>query len=173
MKPTLKFFYIAIISSLIIFAGCTKQGPTGPIGANGANGINGTSGGAVNVVNQYIAITPSQLTWDTTANQWYYNFSTQADFSSSIHAAVLVYAQSSNGLEATPYTNSKKNYTISFANNMYQSTPFIRFEYFNGTSTCPLPTFNINVELVIIPPQIVIPNVNHHNYAAVKAAYNL
>jgi hypothetical protein len=173
MKPTLKFFYFAIISSLIIFAGCTKQGPTGPTGPAGLNGTNGIAGGAVNVVNQYITITPSQLTWDTTSNQWYYNFSTQANFNTSIHAVVIVYVQSPNGLEATPYTNSKMNYSISFANNMYQSNPYVRFEYFNGTSTCALPTFNLNVELVIIPPEMVIPNVNHNNYAQVKAAYNL
>lgn len=172
MKPTLRFLYIGIISSLIIFVGCTKQGSTGPIGANGTNGATG-SPGAVNVINQYIAITPSQLTWDTTANQWYYNYSTLANFSSSTHAAVFVYVQSSNGLEATPYTNSKMNYSISFANDLYQTNPYVHFEYFNGTSTCPLPAFNINVELVIIPPAMVIPNVNHGNYAEVKAAYNL
>jgi|GEM_PF-2838820 hypothetical protein len=172
MKPTLRFLYIGVISSLIIFTGCNKQGPTGPTGLTGANGTNGTSG-AVNIINQYVAITPSQLMWDTTANQWYYNFTALPEVTTGEHAAVLVYVQSANGLEATPYTNSKANYTISFANDLYQPTPYIHFEYFNGTSTCVLPTSNINAEIVIIPPAMVIPGVNHNNYAAVKAAYNL
>jgi hypothetical protein len=171
MNSKLRTLAIGILGTMIVFTSCTKVGPTGLTGATGPTGLTG-SNGAVNVVNQYLAITPSQLVWDSTSNQWGYKYYT-VNFNSSTNAAVLVYVLSNNGYEATPYTNSVKNYSVSFANNLIQTNPYIYFEYYNGTSTCPLPTSNINVQLVIIPPAMIIPNVNHNNYAEVKTAYNL
>ena len=172
MNVKVRFFTLSIISTLILFSGCTKVGPTGLTGATGPTGASGTNG-AVNVVNQYLTITPSQLVWDSGSNQWYFNYTNLVNFNSASNAAVLVYVESGNGYEATPYTNSVKNYSVSFANDLNQLNPWIHFEYYNGTSTCPLPTFNLNVQLVIIPPAMIKPNVNHNSYTEVKVAYNL
>ena len=172
MKCIPKSFAYCLLGLLAILTACNKQGPTGPTGLTGTNGTNGTNG-AVNVINQYITITPSQLTWDSTANQWFYKYGNMVNLASISNAAVLVYVESANGYEATPYTNFKQNYTVSFANDLNQSNPYVRFEYFNGTATCPLPSGNLNVQLVIIPPARMIPNINYGNFPEVKAAYKL
>ena len=171
MKSRLIPVALRIITTLVFFTRCTKEGPTGLTGATGPTGAAG-SNGAVNIINQNIAITPTQLSWDPNADQWYFKFY-PVNFSSSSNAAVFVYVQSANGYEATPYTNSVKAYSVSFANNLNQTDPYIYFEYYNGTSTCPIPTSNINVQVVIIPPAMIKPNVHHSSYAEVKAAYNL
>lgn len=174
MKTQIKIM-IAVLSMAMAFTNCKKDaGPKGDKGEKGEAGINGTDGtnganGNANVKNYSITIHPSDWSYNSTYSQWQYNYYISENFNS----AVIAYVMSGNGKQAIPYYEPVSNCQFDMANNLFASSPYIKFQYINFASTTTAPSNDQYMYLVVIPPAMIKPGVNVKNYAEVKAAYNL
>ncbi|MEO8762185.1 MAG: hypothetical protein ABI388_11685 [Bacteroidia bacterium] len=160
---TAKVIATLFVACGLIFSSCTKDGATGPQGLAGTNGTNGTNGNA-NVQSYTVAISPSQWTYfpNSSGSQWQYTVSSAFVPSGS---AVCVY---NNPGQMLPYYDGI--FGAFWGVNIVGDVQIL---YYNGTTTLAAPALTQNLTIVVIPPAMVKPNVNTHNYAEVKAAYNL
>ena len=144
-----------------IFLSC-KKGDTGPVGATGATGN-------ANVQTYTVAVAPSN--WGADAQSgWYTSLSTTFD---PTKGAVSAFWSGDNtnwsGLPFVASTTSQPNINFKF-----NSTTFnIYYDPAVGVLSISQPNGIIYFKIVVIPPAMVKPNVNPHNYNEVKAAYNL
>jgi hypothetical protein len=148
---------------------CTKDGATGPQGPQGPTGN-------ANV----ISATFTMSSWLYSSPFFYGNLSIPEITSANANsAAVMVYFNTGNATSwvALPYTqyNSPSDYYMGF--NTSAGNIQITWVYDSSISSGSDPnTFygtTVNYKVVVIPPAMMKPNVNHHNYAEVKVAYNL
>lgn len=162
---TAKKLAIVIIACGLFFASCTKEGPTGPQGSAGANGTNGNAN--VQVFNATAA--PSNWTADAQSG-WYTSFNMTVD---PTQGAVTIFWSSDNvnwtGLPFVASTTSQPNINFKF------NSTSINFYYDPavGVLSIAQPSTNQYFKIVVIPPAMVKPNINPHNYNEVKVAYNL
>jgi hypothetical protein len=141
------------------------QGVTGATGAIGSTGSTGAQGNA-NVMNKTVTVYSSDWQWDPSYNQWYYNYTTNLDYQS----GVICYVLSGNGQEAMPYHSQINGTITSFANRLLTSG-YLKFEYYNKSSTLARPSSDTYFYIVSIPPGMIInPNVDLKNYEEVKKA---
>jgi hypothetical protein len=155
-----------ILLCLFLCAGCTKDtliGPTGPTGPTGATGPAGNAN-----VEEYQFYTLS-TDWNQSGNSWTANYSS---VTINITDAVMVYVSNSS----------------SYSNNIVLpniSTSGIQTYFSNTTNVLSITVNSINnttmvtnpgiqyYKIVIIPSSLRLSNVNHNNFADVKAAYHL
>lgn len=141
------------------------QGVQGVAGATGSTGATGAKGNA-NVINKTITVSPTDWEWNSDYNQWYYNYTTDLDYQS----GVICYVLSGNGREAMPYYSQINGTITSFANRLLTSG-YLKFEYYNKSSTLARPSSDTYFYIVSIPPGMVIkPNVDMKNYEEVLKA---
>jgi hypothetical protein len=164
MKTTFKAILAVCLLVTAAFTSC-KKGDTGPVGPTGAQGTAGSS----NVTNYSITIHSNNWYWNSANNQWLFSYNLTADFNSAVYG----YVMSGNGKEAMPYINPTNFSITTFANVLFQTTPSILFEYYDGTTTLTAPTSDVYLYLVVIPPAMKKPNINYSDYKSVKSAYNL
>lgn len=191
------------MAGVIMLNSCAKdgetgpQGPAGPQGAqgptgnngsqglpgqNGVNGQNGATGatgqtgatgatGNANVVNYSVTISTNDWIYDNLYERWYFRF-TCSDKSTS---GVYSYVMSGSGKQSIPYYScpSWQCEQFDMATYLFGTPAYIEFQYTNYTSKTTKPTSDTYIYIVVIPPAIKKPNVDHRNYSAVKAAYNL
>lgn len=147
---------------MVSFTAC-KKGDTGPKGDTGAQGPAGNA----NVISGIVYA--NSTNWFLNNTYWYYDYVVTLSSDIVDKAAVICYlSDGAGGWGNLPYTGNDieiydtyKAYTISFR---------VRSASGNTSITNPgAATF----KYVIIPPAMIKPNVNHNNYADVKAAYDL
>ena len=139
-----------------IFLSCKKDGATGPQGPVGANGTNGVAN--IQVQNafgvQFSTTTPYNI------------FLTDASITQSIFntGTVQVFIQNTSSPSLWEAAPDGYFYPVFIqAGSVYIGSPT------NWTAV----GNSYNVKVVTIPPAMLKPNVNTHNYESVKAAYNL
>ena len=167
---TAKKLAALIIACGLIFSSCSKDGATGPQGPAGTNGTNG----AANVsVNNVVATTNN---WTADGNGGWYNTVTNSSFGTGIDltkGSVSLFWSGDNvnwtGLPFVGYMNGQPDVNYTFNS----TTINVFYDAQTGVASIAQPTSNIYFKAVIIPPAMVKPNVNPHNYNEVKAAYNL
>jgi hypothetical protein len=154
---TIKFLSI-LTTMAVTFYSCSKgdTGATGPQGLAGANGV-------ANISTTSITISPAQWSYNSLYYQWQYNFYTAIAYNS----AVVGYVVSGNGDQVLPYETSGIGDAIiySMADNWFQSTPYVQFQYTDYTSPTTTASYDTYFYLVIIPPSIIKqhPNTNWEN----------
>jgi hypothetical protein len=168
MKTNIKTLTTLLLLAFLTVTNFSCKKDPGPKGDTGATGPAGPTGNA-NVKNFNITIGTNDWTWDNLYKEWYYNY----NVSESSQSAIYAYTISGNGEEVMPYYSQIYLTTTSFSSYLFNSTPYIMFKYYNGTTSLAKPSISTFVRLVIIPPAMMKPNVNYHNYSDVKAAYNL
>lgn len=154
-----------VLAGLVLtLSSCKKaeKGETGPVGPAGTNG-------AANIKNYSITIHPSDWVYNNTYSEWQYNYY----LSENSQSAVLGYIMSGNGKQALPYVNTPLNCRYTFATDLFQTLPYIQFQFTNFATTTTAPTSDQYLYLVVIPPAMVKQGVNVKNYEEVKSAYNL
>ena len=165
MKLSTKFFIIGITLFTIIFSSCKK-------GDTGATGPKGVAGNA-NVQTYTVSIN----SWNLSSNSkyWYSDdtFISPLNFNITNSAVMVYWEKTSSNYIAMPITMSDIQYYFQYnsANNS-SSTIEIDVSSASGNTVVPNPG-TLNFKIVIIPPAMIKPNVNPHNYAEVKTAYNL
>jgi hypothetical protein len=165
MKKTITTVIAGLVLTLgLTFTSCKKaeKGDTGPAGTNGTNGN-------ANIENFAITIRPGDWIYSSTYSEWHYNYY----ISKNSQSAVLGYIMSGNGKQALPYVSTPSNCRYTMATDLFQTTPYIQFQFTNFTVATTAPTYDQYLYLVIIPPAFVKPNVDIKDYNAVKKAYNL
>jgi hypothetical protein len=163
MKATLRFsMVIFFAASILMINGCKK-------GADGAPGKDGSA----NVKARTFPVSP----WQSNSSRWYTQLSVPEITSDNINSAgIQVYiGTASNTWLAIPYTYmASTNYFWGFVTTV--NSVEVRWEY-NGIGIGSDPNTiygaTVQVKVVIIPPAMIKPNVNHQNYAEVKSAYKL
>lgn len=165
LKP---IYAIAVLAIIMLTNSCKKDDDTAyqPAGNYVTTGTNNNT-----VKNYDFTLHSWDWSWDNLYRQWYYNQYVNEDFQSAIYG----YVMSGNGEEAMPYYNQVNFTTTSFANDLFQSTPYIKFEYYDGSTTLSSPSSDTYLYLVIIPPsqRLSDPNINYSDYNSVKKAYHL
>ena len=157
---TLKTLATGIVAGMLLFTSCTKEGPVGPQGQPGLNGV-------ANIQTSYVTVKTTDWNFVQTDNYWYVDFTGFGTISD--NAAVLVYyVDNTNGNVSMPITFSDIQYYYRNGNNYIE----MDVSSASGATTVANPGLT-NYKIVIIPPAMVKPNVNHHSYADVKAAYGL
>lgn len=143
-----------------------KDGETGPQGPAGP-------AGNANVINYSITVSSSQWTYDSFYERHYYRYYT----SDNSQSAVYGYVMSGTGKQAIPYYHCPSWQCIQYdmATNLFQSPPYIEFQFTNYTSSTTPPSSNTYLYLVIVPPaqRLAHPDVDYTNYEEVKKAFNL
>ena len=169
MKTSIfKTLATGIVATLFLFTSCTKEGPVGPQGPQGVAGTNGVDGtnGVANIQTSFVTVNTTDWAWDQSGAYWYSDFT---GITISNNAAVLVYyVDNTSANVSLPFTYQDAQY-------YYRSgTTYIEMDVSSasGTTTIANPG-TINYKIVVIPPAMIKPNVNHHSYAEVKAAYHL
>lgn len=168
MKTLMKTLATSIIATTLLFTAC-KKGDTGPAGATGANG-------SANVTTQTYTVTSwidvgSGYQWSTNLNVTALSASTQSK------AAVEVFlsVDSAKHWKALPYTDFGGQPVYMNFTTSTNSVQITWFNSFGNTISDPNTAFGTNCQfkVVVIPPAMVKPNVNTHDYNTIKAAYNL
>ncbi len=163
---------IKILLILVIIAGvsatisCKKEGEKGEPGVNGTNGTNGNA----NVQNFDITVNTWEWTYDNTYQRQYYRYWLTANYNS----LVVCYVMSGSGKQIMPYYEavSQKNYD--FANVLFQTYPYIEFQYTDYNSPTTPPSSSKYFYMVIVPPaaRLANPNIDYTNYNEVKRTFN-
>jgi hypothetical protein len=158
---------IIIFTVLLVFAAtnsCKKDNDSGYM-SNGSN---------VNTVKTYeVFVGISQWTYSNLYERWYYRY----PFSANSNSGIFGYVMSGSGLQAMPYYTCPsfmcEQYDL--ANALFESPPYIEFQYTNYITKTSSPSEEVEFSLVIIPPAVIIahPNVNWKNYNEVKSVFNL
>ncbi len=171
MKQLSKILSLCLLSSVSLFIGCGKDGATGPVGPQGPQGPQGYNGSA-NV--QSINLTATNASWSlysTPINEMEATWSVPQITSSVFNYGTVQMFISTDGTgnywTAMPYSNlaSQWNYTFNAGN--------VIVDYSLNNNTIPSNPNTQLFKLVVIPPAMVKPNVNVHNYESLKQAYNL
>jgi hypothetical protein len=153
-----------IVAGMLLFAGCTKEGPIGPQGQPGLNGV-------ANIQTSFVTVKSTDWSYDQTSNLWYSDFGGFGTISN--NAAVLVYyVDNTNTNVSLPVTFSDIQYY--YSNGFSNGSSFIEVDVSSasGATTVANPG-TTNYKIVVIPPAFILKNVNTGNYAEVKAAYGL
>ena len=171
MKKNIQL-HAVLISGIVLFLinGCSKDGATGPQGPIGKDG-------KTNVITANFTMG----SWLYKSPYYYENLYVPELTTQNIDSAlVMVYFStiSSNWL-ALPYTqyNSPSDYYMGFVTS--SDTVQVTWVYDGSLSSGKDPNTyyqtTVKCKVVVIPPneRRAHPNVNHHDYAEVKAAYNL
>jgi hypothetical protein len=161
---TPQFIKIALnlcLVCVLMLSSCSKE--TGPVGPQGPKGN-------ANVKNYRLTIATNDWQWESLYKEWYYDFTLLNEASES---ALYAYVISGDGEEIMPYQSQLTGATTSFSSVLFSATPYIRFKFYNGTTTLTKPTLGQSIRLVVIPPSARKANVDYSNYTDVKSAYNL
>lgn len=168
MKNTSKIIFAIMLITSVLFVGGCKKGDTGPAGKDGKNG-------SANVTTRTLPVS----SWTSTSSFYYTQLSFPELTSDNVNsAAVLVYwGTGNNTWVAVPYTyvSSPNNYFMGFL----ATAGLIEVRWTCNSvisiGSDPNAIFGATVQLkaVVIPPSMIKPNVNHHSYSEVKAAYSL
>jgi hypothetical protein len=155
-----KTLVAGIVAGMFLFSSCSKEGPIGPQGVAGTNGV-------ANIQTSFVTVNTADWAWSS-SGYWYSDFS---GVTISNNAAVLVYlVDNSSANVSLPLTYEDAQYYFR------SGTTYIEMDVSSASGTTtntlanPGPT---NYKIVIIPPAMLKPHVNHTNYAEVKAAYHL
>ena len=173
MKTITKIAAVCLLIT-VMFTGCTKKGDTGATGAAGTNGN-------ANVQSYFFAST--SWTYSSSSDDYYEFFPVPALTASNLNnAAVEVFYSTTalgNNWVALPMTQFASglpnNYSFNFT--ISAGSVLVEWKYLGsgGTSNDPSTFYGstVQIKVVVIPPAMRKPNVNHNSYADVKAAYNL
>ena len=156
-----------VIACGLIFSSCSKDGATGPQGPAGTNG-------AANISVKNVYATPNN--WVADGNGGWYNVVTNSSFGTGIDltkgSVSLFLSNDNTNWQALPfvgYMNGQADVNYTFN----ATTITVFYDAQTGVASIAQPSIDTYFKAVIIPPAMVKPNVNPHNYAEVKAAYNL
>jgi hypothetical protein len=171
MKKIKTILMLVVIAGISTTISCTKEGEKGQDGLNGINGIDGTNGtdGNANVQNFNITVNTGDWTYDNLYQRQYYQYSLTANYNS----LVVCYVMSGSGKQIMPYYEAVNQRNYDFANVLYQSSPYIEFQYTDYTSTTTPPSSSKNFYIVIIPARLANPDIDYSNYNEVKRVFNL
>ena len=158
---TAKMLAAMVVVCGLIFSSC-KKGDTGPTGATGA-------AGNANVQTYTVSVASNQWVADS-QDGWYTSFTSTFD---PTKGAVSIFLSNNNSYwQALPFvasTTSQVNINYGFSS----STVQINYDPPVGVPSVAQPANTIYFKIVVIPPAMIKPNVNTHNYAEIAAAYNL
>jgi hypothetical protein len=164
---TAKKLAAIVVACGFIFSSCAKDGATGPQGPAGTNG-------AANISVNNVYAMPGN--WIADGNGGWYNIVTTTSFGTGIDltkGSVSLFLSADNttwtAMPFVGYMNGQGDVNYTFNS----TTITIYYDAQTGVASIPQPTNNIYIKAVIIPPAMVKPNVNPHNYNELKAAYNL
>lgn len=159
---------LTVFSSLTIFNSCKKE--------TDDDSAYVTKGTTINVIQNYdLTISSWQWSYDNLYERWYYQWSCTANSNSLIYA----YVMSGAGEQLMPYYTCQssnawcKQYDL--ATNLFQSPPYVEFQYTNYNSRTTKPAYDEYFYIIIVPPSVSMahPNVDWTNYDEVKATFNL
>jgi len=176
MKKSLNAgLFMLLMSTALLFNGCSKDGADGAPGAQGPQGAPGANG-----VANIISHTYTVSTWNNNSSIWYQDLNFPEITPSNINtASVQVYfGNVADNWEAVPFTvvNSSGNYFMSDIT--YIGGVEIQWEYNGvglGSNPNSLYSATSQFKVVVIPPALIQqhPDVNLKDYSAVKRAFNL
>jgi hypothetical protein len=167
MKKSLRVIATTFLTTSLIFIGACKKGDTGSPGKDGN----------ANVASH----TFSTNSWLNNSSRYYQDYTIPELTSDNINtASVEVYfSTTANNWVALPYTyvSSPNNYFMGFIStiNKVEVTWDCNSTFSSGSDPNNVFGTTVQIKIVVIPPaqRKAHPNVNHHNYTEVKAAYNL
>jgi hypothetical protein len=162
---------LLIVAAFLLINACKKTGPTGPQGPQGQTGKNGTQ--------KVISSTFTMNSWSFTAPYYYMNLHVPELTANNVDSALVMVYFSTIGSNwfALPYTqyHSPYNYYMGFVASA--DTVQVTWVYDTSLSSGSDPNTyygtTIKCKVVVVPPAMRKPNVNHLSYLNVKAAYNL
>jgi hypothetical protein len=165
MKSSVKKIVIGLTLLTSFFTSCKK-------GDTGATGPKGTAGNA-NVVVYSLPVT----TWNLSANgkYWYItdNFGVPLNFNAAASAVMVYWQNKDSNYVAMPITMSDIQYSFQYStSNTGENIIEVDVSSASGNTTVPNPG-QTKFKIVIIPPAMIKPNINQHNYEEVKIAYGL
>ncbi len=156
-----KLFTAIAVISLALTTSCAKKGDTGPAGAQGP-------AGNANVISS--TITVNGTNWSLSGSEWDYSYTTSSMTQNNVDkAAVMCYLSVGSGnWAALPFTVTDREFAFVYSLNS------ISFAVLSASGSTGISNPGTLVfKYVIIPPAMIKPNINLHNYNEVKQAYNL
>jgi len=185
---TLKTLAAGIVASVLLLTSCGKDGATGPAGATGPQGVagyNGTNGSANVSVSDYVTTVTS---WSvTTPNTNYYTYFTVPALTQKVQdsGAVQVFVNINGNTSPSIWTNMPYtfNTTPVYIMNYNTQANYVTIQWVDNTNgstvgSDPCTTLGlsfISFKVVTIPPAArrANPNVNIHDFEAIKKAFKL
>ena len=165
MKTKTKNVAMAIVAAVtIIFTGCKKDGATGPSGP----------AGNANVTQQTFTVSTA---WQGTSPEKYYFLTVPTLNSKAMMGAVNIYYSWDN-VNWSPLPTTVSHPTGLYSFTYLMKTDTVRLSWFlsnyGGGAIDPyVGGYCKYINVVVIPPAMRKPDINHHNYAEVKQAYGL
>jgi hypothetical protein len=163
-KTIIKITGLCFLLATII-TGCKKDGATGPAGP----------AGNANVTQQTFTVTTA---WQGTTPEKYYFLTVPSLTSKALMGSVNIYYSWDNiNWSALPTTVGHPTGLYTFTYMIKTDT--VRLSWLLSTSNGGgiidpyVDGYCRYINVVVIPPAMIKPNTNHHNYAEVKEAYGL